>query len=130
MISKLNRTDTNRKNYNSVAYEKASLLPKSSMTDVWRSVAQELNISLARGEAINHNTKDIDREDRTHLIGEKKSLYNLADMNPTLEKYLKWEKSHFRPRYILTVICPFLSIVIIGLLRGSRLFSSIAGVEV
>ncbi|CAI2361023.1 unnamed protein product [Moneuplotes crassus] len=94
------------------------------------SLRENINITLAQGEIIDYNTKGIDSEDRDHLLGERKSAYNVEHMNPTLEKYIRVEKSHFRPRYILTVICPFLSILFIGLFRGNNTIDSIVGVEV
>lgn len=48
-------------------------------------------------------------------------------MNETLANLLELEKTHFRPRTIVIVLIPFFSILLIGLLRGTRTLKSIAG---
>jgi len=116
--------------FHSVAYNDTTLIPKERNRQAYMSLRENINITLAQGEIIDYNTKGIDSEDRDHLLGERKSAYNVEHMNPTLEKYIRVEKSHFRPRYILTVICPFLSILFIGLFRGNNTIDSIVGVEV
>lgn len=116
--------------FRSVAYNETTLIPKERTGHAYMSLRENINITLAQGEIIDYNTKGIDSEDRNHLLGERKSAYDVEHMNPTLEKYIRADKSHFRPRYILTVLCPFLSILFIGLFRGNNTIDSILGVGV
>ena len=85
--------------------------------------------SMARGHRIDQMTEGIEDEDREELIGENYSVYHPNELNSTLKEYLKLEKTHFRPRTIGVVIIPFFSIILIGLLRGSKTFNSIVGIE-
>lgn len=51
------------------------------------------------------------------------------ELNDTLQGHLNNEKSHFRIRTLVVVLVPFFSILIIGLLRGTKSLNSVAGIN-
>ena len=53
----------------------------------------EVRITDELCETINMDTPNIDEDDKLALIGEKKSVYNLTEVNDNLDKILKLEKS-------------------------------------
>ena len=94
-----------------------------------QSVRLSSRQSLARGHQIDRNTEGIQDEDKEELLGERKSTYHPDELNATLKKHLKLEKTHFRPRTIVVVLVPFFSILLIGLFRGSKTMDSILGIN-
>mmetsp|Transcript_2659 Transcript_2659/g.3119 ORF Transcript_2659/g.3119 Transcript_2659/m.3119 type:complete len:451 (+) Transcript_2659:285-1637(+) len=105
-----------------------ALIPSKSGS-LRRSVRNTSRESMAKGEVIDRDTEGMDEEDKNNLFGERKSTYANSEINETLQQHLNNEKSHFRPRTLVVVSVPFFSILIIGLLRGTKSLKSIIGIS-
>lgn len=112
-------------------YRKISLSIKGDLHPIslMQSLRNHSKQSIARGDLIERYTEGIDDDDKEDLIGERKSVYHVYELNSTLQKHLDLEKSHFRLRTIVVVLIPFFSISLIALFRGSKSIDSIINIE-
>lgn len=86
-------------------------------------------MSGAIGPEVTADDKDVDDEDKEVLIGSRKSIYREGTMSKVLKDLIASEKSHFRIKSIFAVIIPFITILLITMLRGTRYFRSIIKIE-
>lgn len=85
--------------------------------------------SMAKGAIVESEDSDIKDEDKEVLVGTRRSTYKPTEINNQLDKILKDEKTHFRPRNLIVVILPFCVILLVTLFRGTPDFKSLIKVK-